>query len=232
VTDEPLRDESLWSTAGVREGTFSLAAGLATSGTLLAWLRDLTGATFDELTAQAEQAGPGAGGLLALPYFSGERTPILDPAARGVLCGLTLSHGPGHIARALLEAIAFAVRHNLETFEGAGAVPRRLVAVGGGTQGAVALQAMSDVTGRPQEVCAAGVSASHGDAFLAAVGAGAIGWDDDWSAIDHEVEPRSEYAERYEELYGRYRDLYPATRDVMHALARIGGEAVNELEEV
>jgi xylulokinase len=76
------------------------------------------------------------------------------------------------------------------------------------------------------------VSASHGDAFLAAVGAGAVGWDDDWSAIDHEVEPRPERAELYDELYGHYRELYPATRDVVHALARIGGEAVNELEEV
>ena len=187
---------------------------------------------FDDLMTEAEQAGPGAGGLLALPYFSGERTPILDPAARGVLCGLTLAHGPGHLARALVEAIAFAVRHNLETFEGAGATPDRLVAVGGGTQGAVTLQAMSDVTGRPQDVCAAGVGASHGDAFLAAVGSGAAGWDDDWSVVDHEVEPRREHAELYEELYGRYRELYPATRDVMHALARVGGEALNELEEV
>jgi xylulokinase len=228
VTTEPLRDESLWSTAGVREDSYSLAAGLATSGTLLAWLRDLTGASFEDLTAEADQAGPGAGGLLALPYFSGERTPILDPAARGVLCGLTLAHGRGHLARALLEAIAFAVRHNLETFENAGATLDRLVAVGGGTQGAVALQAVSDVTGRPQAVCASGVGACHGDAFLAAVGAGAAGWDDDWSVVDHEVEPRREHAARYEELYGRYRELYPATRDVMHALARIGGEVPDQ----
>jgi xylulokinase len=225
VTAGPLRDESLWSTAGIREGSYSLAAGLATSGTLLVWLSDLTGASFDELSEQAEAAGPGAGGLLALPYFSGERTPILDPAARGVLCGLTLAHGPGHIARALLEAIAFGVRHNLETFEGAGAATRRLVAVGGGTQAAVTLQAVSDITGRSQDVCAAGVGASHGDAFLAAAGVGAAGWDDDWSAIDHEVEPRREHVELYAELYGRYRDLYPATRDVMHMLARVGGEA-------
>jgi xylulokinase len=225
VTAAPRLDESLWSTAGVREGTYSLAAGLATSGTLLAWLHDLTGASFDELTAEAERAGPGAGGLLALPYFSGERTPILDPAARGVLCGLTLAHGPGHLARALLEAIAFAVRHNLETFEGAGASLDRLVAVGGGTQGEVALQAVSDVTGRAQEVCAAGVGASHGDAFLAAVGVGATGWDDDWSVVDQVVEPRAEHADLYEELYGRYRELYPATRDVMHMLARVGGAA-------
>ncbi len=232
VTAEPLRDESLWSTAGVREDTYSLAAGLATSGTLLAWLRDLTGASFDDLMTEAEQAGPGAGGLLALPYFSGERTPILDPAARGVFCGLALGHGRGHLARALVEAIAFAVRHNLETFEDAGAAPERLVAVGGGTQGAVALQAMSDVTGRSQEVCAAGVGACHGDAFLAAVGTGAAGWDDDWSVVDHEVEPRREHAELYEELYARYRELYPATKDVMHALARVGGAALNELEEV
>ncbi len=106
------------------------------------------------------------------------------------------------------------------------------MAVGGGIQGAVALQVVSDVTGRSQEVCAAGVGASHGDAFLAAVGAGAAGWDDDWSAVDQEFEPRLEHAELYEELYARYRELYPATREVMHVLARIGGEVLNKTEEV
>jgi xylulokinase len=231
VTAGPLRDESLWSTTGVRDGSYCLAAGLATSGTLLAWLRDLTGASFDELAAEADEAGPGAGGLLALPYFSGERTPILDPAARGVLCGLTLAHGRGHLARALLEAIAFGVRHNLETLEETGAELGRLVAVGGGTQGGVALQAVSDITGRSQEVCAAGLGACHGDAFLAAVGAGAAGWDDDWSVVDREVEPRPEHAELYEELYGRYRELYPATRDVMHMLAGVGGGARERLPQ-
>jgi xylulokinase len=219
VVDRPLRDRGLWSTAGVRAGSYSLAAGLATAGTTLAWLRDLSGASFDALVAEAAAAGPGAGGLLALPYFAGERTPIFDPAARGVLCGLTLSHGRGHIARALLESIAFGVRHNLEAMERAGARPIRLRAVGGGTQGDVALQAVSDVLGLPQEVCKATVGASYGDAYLAAVGAGLADWEDDWSAVAQEVEPRPEHSALYEELYSGYRDLYPATRELAHTLA-------------
>ena len=70
-----------------------------------------------------------------LPYFAGERTPIQDPDARGVIAGLTLSHTRGDLYRAALEATAFGVRHNVETMRAAGADIRRIVAVGGGRRG-------------------------------------------------------------------------------------------------
>ena len=88
---------------------------------------------------------PGSDGLIILPYFAGERTPIFDPDARGVICGLTLSHGRGHLYRAALEATAYGVRHILETMRDAGGGGTRLVAVGGGTKGGLWTQVVSNV---------------------------------------------------------------------------------------
>jgi xylulokinase len=126
VSERPVLAPELWSTAGNYPGQYTLAAGMASAGSITEWFRDLVGAaTFDELIGQAAKADPGANGLLALPYFAGERTPIADPLARGVIAGLTLRHTRGDIYRALLEATAFGVRHNLEAFTAAGFTPRR-----------------------------------------------------------------------------------------------------------
>src|SRR5690606_15154219 len=92
TTAQTLRTPSMWTTAGAFAGTRNLAGGMATSGALTGWLKDLTDADYPQLLAEAEQSGPGARGLLMLPYFAGERTPIQDPDARGVIAGLTLEH--------------------------------------------------------------------------------------------------------------------------------------------
>ena len=75
---------SLWTTCGVEPGSYTLAAGMATSGSLTEWLRELTGgAGFDRLVTEAAATPPGSDGLVVLPYFAGERTPHFDPQARG-----------------------------------------------------------------------------------------------------------------------------------------------------
>jgi xylulokinase len=221
VVDRPVRHPALWGTAGVFPGSQSLAGGLATSGLMMTWLRKLSGYDFDALASEAAATPPGAEGLLVLPYFAGERTPIFDPDARGLMIGLTLQHGRGHIARALLEANALGVRHNLEAMSDAGAPPRRLVAVGGGTRAAVGTRAVSDATGLRQDLCRETVGASYGDAYLAALGVALARPDDDWSAIAATIEPDAEAQPVYDELYAIYRELYPATRDQAHALARL-----------
>lgn len=135
---EPVTSEVMWGTTGALPGTFNLAGGMATSGALTAWVRDLTGAVpYAELLAEAGRSGVGARGLLVLPYFAGERTPVLDPRARGVIAGLTLTHGRGDLYRGMLEATAYGVRHNVEALSQAGVRVERVVAVGGGTQGRV-----------------------------------------------------------------------------------------------
>jgi len=216
---ERVTSELMWGTVGAFAGTRSLAGGMATSGAITGWLRDLTGGTdYPTLLAEAEASGPGARGLLALPYFAGERTPIFDPDARGVIAGLTLSHTRGDLYRAALEATAFGVRHNVEALRAAGAPIERVVAVGGGTQGDLWTQIVSDVTGLPQVIPTRTIGASYGAALLAA------GLVEDVSAADWNPpaavrEPDPARTALYDDLFRLYLDLYPASRDVVHALA-------------
>jgi xylulokinase len=221
VVETPRSHPGLWGTVGVRPGTHTLAGGMATSGALTSWLRRIAGdPPFEQLVAEAAEVPAGAGGLLVLPYFAGERTPLFDPDARGTIAGLTLSHGRGHLYRALLEGTAYGVRHNLETMDEAGARGERLVAVGGGTRGGLWTQTVSDVTGRAQELPAQAVGAAFGDALLAGQAAGLVDPGARWNAVAGHVEPDPSAAGGYDELYGLYRELYLATRPQAHALAR------------
>ncbi|RPE45253.1 xylulokinase [Streptomyces sp. Ag109_O5-1] len=220
VTADVVSSPRLWGTAGAFPGTYCLAAGMATSGAVTGWLRDLTGVPYETLTAEAAEVPPGAQGLLMLPYFAGERTPLFDPDARGLLHGLTLRHQRGHLYRAALEGTAFGVRHNLAAMAEAGGDLRRLVAVGGGAR-TLWTRIVSDVTGRPQELPRHTIGAAYGDTFFAALGAGLAGPDDidDWNPTVAVVEPAPEAGAVYDELYRLYLDLYPATREAAHALA-------------
>jgi len=221
---ETLRTPSMWTTVGAFPGTRNLAGGLSTSGALTAWLKDLSGADYPTLLAEAAESGPGARGLLTLPYFAGERTPILDPDARGVIAGLTLSHTRGDLYRSALEATAFGVRHNVETMRAAGADIRRIVAVGGGTQGALWLQVVSDVTGLTQEVPRTTIGASYGVAFLAACAIAAPGTEPtmgEWNPVAQTIKPNPDVAAAYDELFALYLETYENTKRVVHELARL-----------
>ncbi|RNI20290.1 FGGY-family carbohydrate kinase [Flexivirga caeni] len=215
----PVRVPSLWGPVGAFRDTYSLAGGMATSGAITAWLQDLCGGTdYAILTAEAEQTPAGADGLLMLPYFAGERTPIMDPSARGVLAGLTLSHGRGHLYRAALEATAFGVRHNIETMIDAGASVRRVVAVGGGVSGQLWPQIVTDVTGVEQVIPERTIGASYGAAYLAArqVDDVAIAG---WNPPQRVCRPQPSLTQLYDDRYRMYRQLYTSTRDLVHELA-------------
>ena len=218
--EEPARNPSIWTTRGVDPGSLTVAAGMATSGSLTAWLRDLFGRPpFDELVHEAAEIAAGSNGLLVLPYFAGERTPILDPNARGTVIGLTLGHNRAHLYRAALEGIAYGVRHNLEAIEPKSAP--RAVAVGGGTKDDLWAQIVSDVTGVPQEIPRETIGACYGDALLAAEGAGLVASGTTWAVPQHTLAPRPEHAAHYDELYSFYRDLYVATASLSHSLAAL-----------
>ncbi|PWJ25859.1 xylulokinase [Branchiibius hedensis] len=224
TVDQPLHDVSLWGTAGVFAGTHCLAGGMATSGAITGWLADLTGADHATLMAEASQSAPGSTGLLTLPYFAGERTPIMDPDARGVVAGLTLGHTRGDLYRSALEATAFGVRHNLEAFEAAGGRIDRIVAVGGGAQQDVWPQIVTDVTGREQVIPSVTIGAAYGDAYLAARALGSADIDQ-WNPPAGTCRPQSAPQTTYDRLYPLYRDLYLASRDVVHALTRFQHDA-------
>lgn len=210
---------SMWGTVGALPGTRNLAGGMATSGAITSWLRELVGSpSYPDLLAEAEAAGPGAHGLLMLPYFAGERTPIMDPDARGIIAGLSLAHTRGDLYRAALEATALGVRHNIETMTAAGGRIDRLVAVGGGTQGTLWTQIVSDVTGLPQVIPSQTIGASYGAAYLAAAAQGPVDITA-WNPPAAVREPEPALREAYDELYGLYLDLYRSTRATTHLLA-------------
>ncbi|HET9873341.1 MAG TPA: FGGY-family carbohydrate kinase [Propionibacteriaceae bacterium] len=222
VLREAVSHPQLWTTAGVDRESYTLAAGMATSGSLTSWMQDLTGGVpFEDLVAEAAEAPIGSAGLLILPYFAGERTPIFDARARGVIAGLTLRHTRGHLFRAVYEGIAFGIRQILELLDSRLGSVDRLVAVGGGTRGGLWTQIVSDVTGREQIVPAQTIGASYGDALMAAIGAGLVAPDTDWARASQVIRPNPAAAEIYDELYRSYNELYPATRGVVHRLAQL-----------
>ncbi|MFC9690528.1 FGGY-family carbohydrate kinase [Kribbella sp. NPDC056951] len=221
VLTAPTSVRGLWTTSGVDPASHTLAAGMATSGIITTWLQDLTGGVpFETLVSEAAAVPAGSEGLVMLPYFSGERTPIYDPLARGVIAGLTLRHGRGHLLRATYEGIACGVRQIVAEFEAAAGQPARVVAVGGGTQGGLWTQIVSDVSGLEQQVPAQTIGAAYGDALLAAIGVGLVAPDTDWAQLDHTVRPDPATASTYETLFRTYAELYPATRRQVHRLAR------------
>ena len=230
ILEESLAHPGLWGTTGILPGTHNLAAGMATSGALTGWLKKISGdVSYEKLTKEAADVSAGANGLVVLPYFAGERTPLFDSRARGLISGLTISHGRGHLYRATLEATAYGVRHILEYMREAGGKGERFVAVGGGTKGDLWTQIVSDVTGRKQQLPEQAIGASYGDTLLAARAVGLAEQDADWTKIVAVVEPNKANRELYDELYGVYRDLYPATREASHRLADLqkgGGDVV------
>ena len=231
----PHRD--LWASVHLQPGAAILAAGLSTSGALLTWFRDELGAderataektganAFAFLAQRAAETPPGADGLITLPYFSGERTPINDVHAKGLFFGLTLSHTRAHLYRSCLEGIAYGLRHNIEAMGQVDARPQRLVAIGGGVQDALWLQICSDVTGLPQDVPAQTIGAAYGDAYIAGMAAGIFkDWrelQDSWVNIDRRIQPNLEAKAKYDELYRVYLDLYRDTRQLMARLSRL-----------
>lgn len=225
VQDLPTPDPRVWTVAGAWPGQWNLAAGMSTTGSLTRWFldelaRDLGDGGYAPLFSAAAEVPAGARGLLVLPYFSGERTPVNDPLASGVIAGLTLSHCREELFRAVLEGVGHGVRHNLDTFAAIGARVGRLVAVGGGAQTDTWLQIVSDITGVPQEVPEVTVGASYGDAFLAGRAAGVLRREDlaGWIRPGRTIVPNAQAKAVHDRLHAQYLALYQGTRDVVHRL--------------
>jgi xylulokinase len=226
ITEARVRDPRLWYAPWLFPNQHASMSGLATSGTLTHWFREQFARELQPetaagaLAAEAEASPPGAKGLIVLPYFSGERTPIHDPHAKGVFFGLNLTHDRGDLFRALLEGIACGTAHILDTYRDAGQETRGVYAVGGGTRNRVWAQATSDISGCRQIVRAKTVGASYGDAFLAALAVGDVRREDirQWNPVASEIAADPAKAEAYRRQYDIFRALYPKTRDLMKRL--------------
>ncbi|MRR32036.1 carbohydrate kinase, partial [bacterium] len=233
-TAELTRTQRFWSANFLEEGAYAFLGGMSTSGSLTTWFRDQfaqqdielekTGGenAYAVLARRAAESKPGSNGLIALPYFEGERTPIHDPLAKGAWFGLSLKHTRGDLYRSLLEGVAFGIRHNFECMADEGVHPRRILAVGGGTRNSLWMQIVADVCQLDLVIPEQQIGASYGDAFLAAVGVGLypdLTQIRQWVKVKEVVKPGEANRSTYDFNYQIFRQLYPATQDLMHRLA-------------
>ena len=200
----------------------AMAVTLSAGGSLR-WLRDVLAplgpaeaVTYDRLTSLAGSVPAGSDGLVFLPYLTGERAPVLDPAARGLFFGLHAGHGLGHIVRAVLEGVAFSQRQCLEQMRQAGATARVLRGAGGGLSSSLWRQVMADVLGVDLQIADPGMGAASGAAILAGLGVGLL----DRNGVDWHMRPLihpnkadapvlNRAFDKYVSLYPRLRSLFP-----------------------
>ena len=232
VVPKLITDKRYWAGPFLFKGTFMVASGMSTTGTMTRWFRDELAPDL----VQAEQRGEGnayellgdmikdiplgAGGLIVLPYLSGERTPINDPEAKGMIFGLTLKHQRAHLYQACLEGVAYGIAQHLRGYQEIGMDTRRIIAVGGGTKASKWMQIIADATGR--ELLAGGVfGAAYGDALLAMKGCGELTSIEEMKAMityNSSIKPNMKNTEKYQPLIDAYIDLYVQTREIMHRI--------------
>jgi xylulokinase len=218
VTDELFVDERLYLDLHLIPGKYLPNGCMAASGSLIRWFqREMAaGASLEQLDAEAERTDPGADGIVLLPYFLGEKTPINDPLARGAFTGLHLGHQRGHLFRAILEGIAFGFRHHLEVFAERGHLPRKARLTNGGARSRLWSQITADVLGLALERVHMAGGSAFGAAFVAGKGSGLLAsWNeiDRFVTVDQVIEPNAHPV--YQERYRTYRALYPALKQVL-----------------
>jgi xylulokinase len=238
ATADPRPDPRLFLDFHVVPGLYMPNGCMVSSGSLLNWFvatlardqqaaAELTGErAHARLDALAAQVAPGSEGLVLLPYFLGEKTPIQDPAARGTLVGLGLHHGQGHLWRAFLEAVAYGFRHHVDVAQEIGYPVTRIVASDGGTRSTVWMQVAADVLGRPVQLLEGHPGSCLGAAYVAGVAIGALpGWGEMGRFVRpaRVVEPNAAAMAIYDESYGAYRALYETLKSFYPRLARFSG---------
>ena len=217
-------------TDAVVPGQFTIEGGQTSTGSVVNWYAKLLGSGsttprdpgrfFAALNEDAAQLAPGSGGLLALDYWQGNRTPHVDPLARGMLWGLSLGHGPQHVFRALIEAVCFGTESIIRTMRAGGSAVDDVVACGGATNSPLWMQIHADVSGLPIRTPKVPDAVMLGAAVLAATGGGLYG-----SSVEAAqrmvrtggvVEPRPEVTEEYRPWVELYLESYDAMRPLLH----------------
>jgi xylulokinase len=215
-------------------GRYHLMGVTLSAGGSLRWWRDASGSglDYDGLAALAAEAPPGSEGLLFLPYITGERTPHLDPHARGAFVGLTLRHSLGHLTRAVMEGVTYSLKDSLDLMVDLGVPVTEVRATGGGARSRFWRQLQADVFGVPVHRMSVDEGPSLGAALLAGVAVGAYADVFEASArirLDPEVDvPVPLRSELYQRYHAAYRDLYSATGPIMHRLTALSDDGSAE----
>ena len=231
VLDPELRMHSF---CHVQRDLWHVETAMLSAGLSLRWLRDqvLDGITYGMMAEAAAGVPAGADGLLFQPYLAGERTPHMDPQARGSLIGLTRRHGRAHMIRAVMEGVVFGMRQGLDVMAALGVPVNEVIASGGSTRHPLWLQLQADIYNRPIQRTRTTEAAAVGAAMLAGIGTGVF--HDVQDAISRVVRPHDEvmrpdsarvdvYARRYDVFCA----LYPALVDTVHEVGRLGARCVS-----
>ena len=222
--DRPLSAPGVDCWPGLKPGTHIIGGAFAAGGRAMDWWADI-GAQGDlgRALQLAASAPPGAGGLVCLPFLAGERAPLWDATARGAILGLTLEHGPSHLARAVLEGTAYELRLMTDAVLAAGARIDDLRLCGGQARSRVWNQIKADVTGLACSVPRVPEAALMGSAICAALGAGLYADLESASAAmvspGYTLEPEPGNRRTYDALFSVYRDAYSALRPFFEPLA-------------
>jgi xylulokinase len=229
ATDRPLVDPlgRLHTFCHAIPGRWHVMGVTQAAGFSLRWFRDhfadshgVNGdGAYERLTAEAAKVPSGSEGLFWTPYLMGERTPHLDPSARGVLAGLTASHTRAHVVRAILEGVAFSLRDTFTIFAEMNVPVKRIVLGGGGARSALWRQIQADVYGQEVQILEAEEGAAYGAAILAGVGVAM------WPSVDaacasvlrvrDRVQPQPESAAVMSSNYQVYRRIYPGMKTIL-----------------
>jgi len=236
-TKNIVSDHRLWREEYIIPGLYDISAGTNTAGNLTKWYKDnffpnIDSAEstknlnpFEAMMLGIDQIAVGSDGLITLPYFAGERTPINDPKAKGMIFGLTLSHSLPHLYRSALEGIGYSINQQLKIMESHKDVEiETIYAVGGGVVNNEWMQIVSDITGKVITIPSVTIGASFGDAMMAGIGIKHPGFESFESLNNYITQekiyiPNPTNHKKYVIYQEIYESLYISTKELAHKIS-------------
>ncbi len=224
---QPQTDIHLHTFCHAAPDRWYMMGAMLSAGMSLRWLRDMLGLrempeAYTLLSDEAAEVPPGADGLLFLPYLVGERSPLMDSQASGVFVGLSLHHNRAHLARAIMEGVAFALRHILDVMTAQNVAVEGFLAAGNGLNSPIWRQITADILARPLRLSSSGEHTALGAALIAGIGAGIY---PDFAALrtittrpTTTTEPDTAHEAVYRQQYALFLQAYPALQGIMHGL--------------
>lgn len=235
ISDQPVKGKGLivWPYLYDAKNLSYYFAGGATAGAIVKWFRNTLAdlevkeeaeggrPAYDVLNEQAAQIPAGSEGLIVLPYFMGERSPVWDSDAKGTIVGLSLMHTKAHLYRAFLEAVAYSLKDAmLATGDDLG---EYILLAGGVTKSKLWRQIFADVTGYPVVCPLQDVEANMGDVMLAGIGTGILTFEEvkKWQVLDEKIMPNPENQKKYEAYFKLYKNFYHSMKDTMKEMTEV-----------
>jgi len=217
---------SLWPSFLLDNSQPTVLAGTSNAGSVLDWVLREIHSEGNVLAAfeSASKIPPGCEGLICLPYFAGERSPIFDPYASGIFLGLRMHHTRAHMLRAVMEGIGYSFRNLLDNFGANGVFPQKVFASGGGTNNRIWTQIMSDISGVDQQISRVSQGAAIGAAYLGGMAAGVFkrnqSMPQTWLNGHTEIKVSATAHKKYSEQYSLFLEAYQKNKILMHQLVQ------------